>query len=101
MAESGIEEARLRNLFLWTSVEGMGLVTADPKTGLAAEARKSSPVEAIAAPMVAVILMWIMAMMGASPLLNAVMEEKSQRIAEVLLGCATLLELMAGKLLGS
>jgi ABC-2 type transport system permease protein len=45
--------------------------------------------------------MWMMIMMGASPLLYAVMEEKTQRIAEVLLGCATPVELMAGKLLGS
>ena len=68
----------------------MGLVTADPKTGQTMEARKSNEIEAIGVPMIGVLLLWIMIMMGAAPLLNAVMEEKTLRIAEVLLGCATL-----------
>lgn len=101
LAEAGIEESQLKDVFRWTAVEGMGLVTADPKTGQPTEARRSSEAEVIAAPMVTVVLMWMMIMMGASPLLNATMEEKTQRIAEVLLGCATPFELMAGKLVGS
>ena len=100
LAAAGIEEARVKGLFDWVAVEGMGLVAADPKTGQPVEARKSSELEAIGAPMIAVVLMWMMIMMGASPLLHAVMEEKAQRIAEVLLGCATPFELMLGKLLG-
>jgi len=100
LAAAGIEEGRVKGLFDWVAVEGMGLVTADLKTGQPVEARKSSELEAIATPMIAVVLMWMMIMMGASPLLYAVMEEKAQRIAEVLLGCATPFELMLGKLLG-
>ena len=45
--------------------------------------------------------MFMMFMMGAMPLLNAVMDEKSQRIAEVLLGSVKPFQLMMGKLLGS
>jgi len=39
-------------------------------------------------------------MMGAVPLLNSVMEEKTQRIAEVLLGSLKPFEFMMGKVLG-
>jgi len=101
LAAAGIEEAQVQGLFNWVAVEGMGLVTADPNTGEPVEARKSSEVEVIAVPMISVVLMWIMIMMGASPLLGAVMEEKVQRIAEVLLGGAAPFEIMLGKLLGS
>jgi ABC-2 type transport system permease protein len=44
--------------------------------------------------------MFLLVMMGAMPLLNSVMEEKSQRIAEVLLGSLKPFEFMAGKVLG-
>ncbi len=101
LAAAGIAETQVTDLFNWTSVEGMGLVTADAKTGQPVEARRSSEVEAIAAPLVSVVLLWMMIMMGASPLLGTVLEEKAQRIAEVLLGCATPFEIMLGKLLGS
>jgi ABC-2 type transport system permease protein len=47
------------------------------------------------------MLMFMMVMMGATPLLNSVLEEKMQRIAEVLLGSVKPFELMMGKLLGT
>jgi len=59
-----------------------------------------SEVEAIAAPLVLPMLMFLMIMMGAVPLLNAVVEEKSQRIAEVVLGSAEPSQFMAGKVVG-
>jgi ABC-2 type transport system permease protein len=46
------------------------------------------------------MLMFLMVMMGAAPLLNSVMEEKSQRIAEVMLGSVRPFEFMMGKLIG-
>jgi ABC-2 type transport system permease protein len=46
------------------------------------------------------MLMFMMIMMGAVPLLSSVMEEKSQRIAEVLLGSIKPFEFMMGKVLG-
>jgi ABC-type Na+ efflux pump permease subunit len=101
LAAAGIEDSRVRDIFNWKPVEPMGLVSADPTTGEAGVAKRSSEAEAIAAPLACVILIWIMVMMGASPLLGAVMAEKSQRIIEVLLGCATPFEIMAGKLLGA
>jgi ABC-2 type transport system permease protein len=44
--------------------------------------------------------MFMMVMMGAMPLLQTTMEEKTQRIAEVLLGSLTPFQFMGGKVLG-
>jgi len=46
------------------------------------------------------MLMVMVVMIGASPLMQSVLEEKMQRIAEVLLGSVTPFQLMFGKLLG-
>lgn len=48
-----------------------------------------------------IVLMLMVVMVAASPLLQSVLEEKMQRISEVLLGSVSPFELMAGKLLGS
>jgi ABC-2 type transport system permease protein len=47
-----------------------------------------------------IMLMFLMIMIGATPLMQGVVEEKMQRIAEVLLGSVRPFELMLGKLLG-
>ena len=51
-------------------------------------------------PMVLMVLMFLVLMMVANPLMQGVVEEKMQRIAEVLLGSLTPFELLLGKLLG-
>jgi ABC-2 type transport system permease protein len=45
-------------------------------------------------------LMFMVIMVGATPAMQGIVEEKGQRIAEVLLGSVTPFQLMAGKLLG-
>ena len=55
---------------------------------------------AIFVPMAMMMLMFMVIFMGAQPMLENVLEEKSQRIAEVMLGSANATQLMAGKLLG-
>ena len=47
------------------------------------------------------MLMLMVVMVGASPLVQSVLEEKMQRIAEVLLGSIPPFQLMMGKLLGT
>jgi ABC-2 type transport system permease protein len=101
LAAAGIEESSVRDIFNWKQVEGMGLVTADAKTGEAGVARRSNEAEAIAVPLGSVILLFMLVMMAASPLLGGVMAEKSMRVVEVLLGSATPLEILLGKLLGA
>ena len=51
-------------------------------------------------PFGAMMLMWLVIFLAAQPMLESVMEEKSQRIAEVLLGSVNAFQLMVGKLLG-
>ena len=47
-----------------------------------------------------IMLMFMLIMVGATPAMSGVVEEKMQRIAEVLLGSVTPFQLMMGKLLG-
>ena len=51
-------------------------------------------------PVFAVILMFMAIMVGGSPQLNGVLEEKMNRIGEVLLGSAMPMEILCGKLVG-
>jgi ABC-2 type transport system permease protein len=101
LQELGIEQERISDLFHWVNTEGMGLLTMDTKTGKVIDARKSSQLQTILVPYVLLLLMFMMLMMSAVPLLTAVMEEKNERIAEVLLGSASPWQFMMGKVTGS
>ncbi|NIO28676.1 MAG: ABC transporter permease [Candidatus Latescibacteria bacterium] len=100
LAGAGIDESAVKDLFTWVDVEGFGLVAVDPETGEVLDARQSHEGEAVGIPLIMTMLMFLMIMMGAVPLLQSVMEEKSQRIAEVLLGSIKPFQFMMGKLLG-
>jgi len=100
LAEIGVDESQTEDLFDWISVQGLGLVSVDPDTGMIEEAERSDEIEAAFVPMAIVAIMFILVMMGAMPLINSVMEEKSQRIAEVILGSVRPFEFMMGKVLG-
>src|SRR5437763_9772743 len=50
--------------------------------------------------MALMLLLFMVVMMGSTPLMQGVVEEKMQRIAEVLLGSLTPFQLMLGKLIG-
>jgi ABC-2 type transport system permease protein len=54
----------------------------------------------VVVPIALMLLMFMVIMMTATPLMQGVVEEKMQRIAEVLLGSVRPFELMLGKLLG-
>lgn len=97
VAELGLDEAQVANLFHWIDVKGMGLIEADA-TG--EDAQESNPAQAILIPYIMLMLLFMMIMMSAVPLLNSVMEEKTERIAEVLLGAVTPFQFMMGKVLG-
>ena len=100
LTEEGVDAAKLDGVLFWIPVQGMGLTSLDAQTGRVEEARQSHEGEAVGVPMVMMFLMFLMIMMGAVPLLNSVMEEKTQRIAEVLLGSIRPFEFMMGKVLG-
>lgn len=100
LTEAGVDDSLIAEALTWTDIYRLGLVDIDPETGEVGAARQSSKLEAIGAPLAIMALMVVMVMFGVSPLLSAVMEEKSQRIAEVLLGSVTPFQLMMGKVLG-
>ena len=100
LADAGIDEAAVSDLFYWVNVDGLGLVTMDEATGDIQDARHASEIEAIIVPIIIMMLMFLMIMMSVPGMLHSVMEEKTQRIAEVLLGSVKPFEFMLGKLLG-
>jgi ABC-2 type transport system permease protein len=72
----------------------------DPATGKISDAAEESRAATFLAPAGLAILMFMMILVGTTPLMQSVFEEKSARIAEVLLGSVRPFELMMGKLLG-
>ena len=101
LGTAGLDAATVDRVTRWIPVEGLGLVTIDKATGEVKGAERSSMVLALALPMVVMMLMFMMIAMGATPLINSVMEEKMQRIAEVLLGSVGPFQLMMGKMVGT
>jgi ABC-2 type transport system permease protein len=100
LAQLGIDINRSRGLTASVPIDGLSLVERDERTGEVHEARKRSDMEVFVPFGVAVILAMIV-MVGSAPMLQNVTQDKSQRIVETLLGAATPLELMTGKVLGS
>jgi ABC-2 type transport system permease protein len=73
----------------------------DPKDkDTSRESVKEKQIAAVLVPAMLMMLMFVVVMMTSTPLMQAVVEEKMQRIAEVLLGSMRPFPLMLGKLLG-
>jgi ABC-type Na+ efflux pump permease subunit len=100
LARLGVDESMVNYIITSVAVVPLGLVSLDPATGRVTQAERSSEARAVGVPFITQIFMFMMVMMGAVPLLSSVMEEKSQRIAEVMLGSATPFQFMMGKVLG-
>jgi ABC-type Na+ efflux pump permease subunit len=81
-------------------VEGRGLFERASDGGVA-KADESPVMLAIFLPMGVMMFMFMVIMMSAQPMLESVLEEKTNRIAEVLLGSASPSQIMTGKLLGN
>lgn len=100
LADAGLEESQVKDLFNRAHIQKMGLVTRNTQTGKINDVVRPNEIQAIAAPIVMVMLMFMMIMMAAVPLLQSVMEEKNQRIAEVILGSVRPFDFMMGKVTG-
>jgi ABC-2 type transport system permease protein len=98
--EDHLSEERVQTLLHPVELESKGLSRKDPGTGKIKEASESGRLAAIFAPLIMMMLMFMVVMMTATPLMQSVVEEKMQRIAEVLLGSVPPFELMMGKLTG-
>lgn len=101
LRDAGIEESQVTDLFSWINIDGLGLVSVDEETGELQEAERANELEALLVPIGIMMLMFLMLMMSVPGMLQSVMEEKTQRIAEVLLGTVKPFQFMAGKLIGA
>ncbi len=81
-------------------VIGQGLITRNPQGQIETAAEKEI-MEAVFLPLGIMMLMFMVIFMASQPMLESVLEEKSQRIAEVLLGSANPFQVMMGKLIGT
>ncbi len=81
-------------------VRGMGLLERSSDGSIQA-AEEKDDLSAILLPLGVLMLMFMVIFMAAQPMLESVLEEKSQRIAEVLLGSANPFQIMTGKLMGT
>ena len=92
--------ARVAGVIEPVPLRSKGLTRTDSRTGAITEAPDENPLKTILVPMGLTVLMLMMLMVGTSPLMQSVMEEKMLRIAEVLLGSVRPFQIMAGKLIG-
>jgi ABC-2 type transport system permease protein len=77
-----------------------GLARQDSAGTVSYEENRAMAITNVILPLVVTLLMFMIIVVGTSPLTTNIIEEKQQRIAEVLLGSVTPFELMMGKLLG-
>jgi ABC-2 type transport system permease protein len=101
LARLGVDQSRLSGVLAAVKVDRFGLVSRDPKTGEIREASKKNEGAEFGIPFGIMLLLGMIVMVGASPMLSAVTEDKAQRLVEMLLGLATPFELMMGKVLGA
>lgn len=98
--QRGISPVDIAQIQQRVPFKNKALTERDPVTGTYTDAADETRVITFVLPGVLIGLMFLIVMMGAAPAMHVIIEEKSQRIAEVLLGSATPFQLMAGKLLG-
>ena len=82
------------------SLSTWGLVE-QREDGTIQEAEKENKLRTFGIPFAALMLLFMLIMTGAPQLMNQVLEEKMQRISEVLVSAVTPFQLMLGKLFGS
>lgn len=97
---AGNDPEATRQLLAPVRVDRQGLVMRDAQ-GIVSAAERVDAVRALALPAISMFLLFGLVMSSAPQLLNSVIEEKTSRISEVLLGSVPASTLMLGKLLGS
>lgn len=98
-AAAKLTDEQRQKLIKPARLDQKGLATQDAQ-GLIEDDSETSRYGSLVVPTVLLVLMFMLVLMGSTPLMQGVVEEKMQRIAEVLLGSLRPFELMMGKLLG-
>jgi ABC-2 type transport system permease protein len=96
---ASLDPRMVRELTQRVVVGNLSLVAMDA-SGNVIKAEETNIAAGFLVPFAMMFLMFMLIMATATPLMNSILEEKMQRIAEVLLGSISPFELMLGKLLG-
>ena len=99
LEEAKIDPDAVARASTWVAVDGFGLYQ-KAGDGQSKPAAAKSEAFTLLLPFGIMMLMFMVIILTAQPMLETVMEERTLRIAEVLLGSVSPLQLMAGKLLG-
>lgn len=97
---AGLDPDQVRDLTRPLDVARFGLAEID-ESGAIQDPEPEDPLITFLLPLGAMMILFFCANISSPIMLNSVMEEKMQKILEVLLASVTPLQLMAGKLLGS
>jgi ABC-2 type transport system permease protein len=98
--QAGIEPAKLRAMMQPVELQTKGLSKRNKTTGKLEDDSESGRFASLIVPGAMMVLMYMIVLMGATPLMQGVVEEKMNRVAEVLLGSVRPFHLMLGKLIG-
>lgn len=99
--KAGLDQAVIHKLMRNVPVKRLGLSKLDAATGAVVKAQEANRFATFLVPMGCLMLLYLMVMTAAPALLNTVLEEKMQKISEVLLSAVTPFQLLLGKLLGA
>ncbi len=100
LKEAGIDPDVVQKASIPVAVKGMHLFD-QTETGEIESGEEKDVIVALMVPFGMMMFMFMIVMLTAQPMLESVLEEKTERIAEVLLGAANPFQIMAGKLLGN
>jgi ABC-2 type transport system permease protein len=100
LSEAGVDTTRFPDLLGNVRMQEMNLVSRDKETGAIKPAEKRNQ-SATVVPLVLVMMIFMIVMITSAPMLNAIAEDKMQRVFEMLLASATPFDLIAGKVLGA
>ena len=98
--EAGVDKRFINKLMRPVDMDRMGLAVLSEK-GKVIQPKKDNPLKTFGIPFTVMILIFVTMNMSAPMMLNTVMEEKMQKIAEVLVASISPFHLMLGKLLAA
>jgi len=100
LRQSGVDPARFSDLLGSVDIRPMSLVSQDERTGRIHPAEKRDQAATVV-PLVLVMMLFMIVMITSAPMLNAIAEDKLQRVHEMLLASATPFDLIGGKVLAA
>ena len=98
--QAGVDQKLVQRLTRNTTVKRLGLAKVDA-SGQVEKAKEENRAATFGVPAGCMLLLYMMVMSAAPALLNTVLEEKMQKISEVLISAVSPFQLMLGKLLGT